>query len=70
MKIIEKIVDLETGEENIIEREETATEKAERKKFEAQVVKEKAAQAEADAKRAAILNKLGITEEEARLLLG
>ena len=70
MKRIEHNV--ETGE--IIEIELTAKEKAE---FEAQYAESKAQadaqQAEAEAKeqaRQAILDRLGLTEEEARLLLG
>ena len=70
MKITEKIYDAQTGEETIVEREETAAEKKAREKFEADIAK---AQAEAEAKAAArqtLLNKLGITAEEAQLLLG
>ena len=64
----EKIIDLQTGEETI--REFTENEIAE---IEVAVVK---AQAKAEAKaikaheRAALLERLGITAEEARLLLG
>jgi hypothetical protein len=70
MKIIEKIYDVSTNEETIIEREEDADEKVLRQKKEKQIAKE---QAEAEAKvvaRQAILDRLGITEEEAKLLLG
>jgi hypothetical protein len=68
--IIEKIVDVTTGEEKFIERELTAQEKAER-----DAIKAEAAQAKADAEakaaqRAAILERLGLTEEEAAVLLG
>ena len=58
----------ETGE--VIEREMTT---AEVKKWEADIATEKAkseAKAEALAAKAALLEKLGITEEEAKLLLG
>jgi len=70
MKITEKTFDITTGEETITERDETAAETKERLDF----VKELAAEkAEAEAKaaaRQAILDRLGITEDEARLLLG
>ena len=69
MKITEKEFNAITGEETITEREETAAEKKIREVF----VKEVAArQAEAEAKataKAALLSKLGITAEEAALLL-
>jgi hypothetical protein len=70
MKIIQKEFNIQTGEETITERDETAAEKKAREKAEADYAAE---QAEADAKaaqRQAILNRLGITEEEARILLG
>ena len=70
MKIIEKIFDASTGEESIIEREETAQERAERAELEkAEAEREANAQAQAAAK-AALLERIGITEEEAKLLLG
>jgi len=70
MKIIEKIFDASTGEESIIEREETAQERAERAELEkAEADRIANAQAQADAK-AALLERLGITEDEAKLLLG
>jgi len=69
MKIIEKDFNVVTGEENITEREESAFEKSERELF--QLNK---AQSEAETKikataKAALLAKLGITAEEATLLL-
>lgn len=70
MKIIEKIFDVRTGEETVIERDETPEEIAEREKLEidfANKLSEQAAKAQA---RQALLDKLGITEEEAKLLLG
>ena len=70
MKIIEKEFNALTGEETITERDETAQEVAEREAFEAE---QATRQAEATAKatqRRAILEHLGITEEEARILLG
>jgi len=69
MKRIEKEFNVITGEETITEREETAQEQTEREAAEANLV---AAQAEAEAKataRAALLAQLGITEEQAKLLL-
>jgi hypothetical protein len=69
MKIIEKEFNAATGEETITERDETAAETKARLDFE----KEKAeAKAQADAKatqKAALLEKLGITADEAALLL-
>jgi hypothetical protein len=69
MKIIEKDFNIQTGEETITEREETAAEAKARTAAEAKAT---AAQAEAEAKataKAALLEKLGITSEEAALLL-
>jgi len=69
MLITEKIFDVSTGEETIIEREETAEEIAHR---EAKLAEIQAKQAEAEAKaeaKAQLLAQLGITEEQAKLLL-
>lgn len=69
MKIIEKIVDVNTGEETFVERDETAQEIAERLEHEAQ---KEAAKIELETKaavKADLLAKLGITAEEAALLL-
>jgi ribosome assembly protein YihI (activator of Der GTPase) len=70
MKIIEKTFNVETGEETIIERDETSAETKERLDY----AKELAAkQAEADAKVAAkeaVLEKLGLSAEEVAALLG
>ena len=63
-----KIHNAETGE--IIEREMTAEETAVYERDLENAEKYKVAMAEAAAKRQALLDKLGITEEEARLLLG
>ena len=63
-----KIVNVETGEE--IEREMTD---AEYEQYEADIENAKVKDAEAKAKaeaKAALLERLGITEEEAKLLLG
>jgi hypothetical protein len=70
MKIIEKNFNIQTGEETITERDETAQEIAER---EVRETEQATRQAEAEAKatqKAALLDRLGITEAEARLLLG
>ncbi len=69
MKITEKIFDAITGEETIIERDETAEEIAHR---EAKLTEAQAKLAKAEARaaaRAALLAQLGITEEQAKLLL-
>lgn len=66
------IIDCETNE--IVERELTSTELEQQASDQASInAAEQAAQAEAAAKaaaRQALLNKLGITAEEAQLLLG
>jgi hypothetical protein len=70
MKIKEKTFDIQTGEETITERDETA---AETKARLDRAVKIEAEQAEAEAKaatRQALLTRLGITEDEAKILLG
>ena len=70
MKITEKEYNALTGETTITERDETAQEVAEREAREADIAK---AQAEAQAKaiaRQAVLDRLGLTAEEAQLLLG
>jgi hypothetical protein len=70
MKIIEKEFNAETGEETVIEREETPGEIADRENDIARFAK---LQAKAEAKataRQAILDRLGLTAEEAQLLLG
>jgi hypothetical protein len=69
MKRIEKEFNALTGEETITEREETAQEVAEREAFTAkQAALKTEAEATATAK-AALLAQLGITEEQAKLLL-
>jgi hypothetical protein len=69
MKITEKEFNVLTGEETITEREETAIEKKAREKAQKDLLAEKAeAEIKAAAKQA-LLNRLGITAEEAALLL-
>ena len=70
MKIIEKHFNIQTGEEIITERDETA---AEKKAREARIKEIAAAQAEAEAKataRQAIADRLGLTADELQVLLG
>ena len=70
MKIIEKEFNAETGEETVIEREETPGEIADR---ENDIARFAELQDKIDARAAArqpILDRLGITAEEAQLLLG
>jgi hypothetical protein len=70
MKIKEKTFDAATGEETIAERDETVAEKKEREAF-AKLMAEKQAQAEAKAQaRQAIADRLGLTADELKLLLG
>jgi hypothetical protein len=69
MKIKEKDVNTQTGEETIIERDETAEETKARLDRATAIA---TAQSEAEAKataRAAILDRLGLTAEEAAILL-
>jgi hypothetical protein len=70
MKITEKEFNVQTGEETITERDETAEEAKARLDRVAEIA---ALQSEAQEKataRAAILDRLGLTEEEAAILLG
>jgi len=70
MKIIEKEFNVQTGEETITERDETSAETKARKAVEAELAK---LQAEAEAKQTArqvILDRLGLTADEAAILLG
>lgn len=69
MKKIEKIVDIETGQERFIERDETADEKRNREENEKLVAELKSQEDANRVAKAAILEKLGITENEAKLLL-
>jgi hypothetical protein len=69
VKIIEKEFNVITGETTITERDETAAEKKYREARAKEVASELAeAEAKATAK-AALLAQLGITEEQAKLLL-
>lgn len=68
MIIIEKIIDAQTGNEQIIEREETKQEKQEREETIAKFAQQRLDETNKATQRAAILERLGITEAEARLL--
>lgn len=69
MKTIERIFNVETGETVDIERDMTADELAQYNAVLERNAKELAEKAEKDAARKAIFDKLGLTEEEAKLLL-
>ena len=70
MKITEKVFNVETGEETIIEREETAAEKKERETFEKQAAKALVEAETKAAQRQAIAERLGLTADELQVLLG
>jgi hypothetical protein len=70
MKITEKTFDITTGEETITERDETAAETKERLDFVKELAAEKAENELKATARKAILDRLGLTAEEAALLLG
>jgi hypothetical protein len=70
MKIIEKEFNVQTGEETITERDETTAEKKAREAFIAKQAELAAEAAAKETQRQAILDRLGLTSEEARLLLG
>jgi hypothetical protein len=70
MKITEKEFNVQTGETTVTERDETAQEQAAREAAEVKFAAEQAEATSRAAQRQAILNRLGITEEEARILLG
>lgn len=67
-KLMMRTVNAETGE--VIDREMTSEEIAEKKAIDLVIAQEQAVILEAAEKRQALLDKLGITEDEARLLLG
>jgi len=70
MKITEKEFNVLTGEETITERDETAAEKKAREAREKEIAAEKA---EAEAKAAAkqvILDRIGLTVDELKTILG
>ena len=67
-KLMTTIHDLQTGE--IVTREMTVDEIANFENVQAKVAEEKRIELEASTSKAALLDRLGITEEEARLLIG
>ena len=70
MKITEKIYDITTGEETIIERDETKEETKARLDNQKAAQTYAEAQAKAEADKAAILARLGLTEDELKTILG
>jgi FMN-dependent NADH-azoreductase len=69
MKITEKEFNAITGEETITERDMTAEEVAQYEADQAAAVTQAAAEAAKAAEKEALLERLGITAEEAKLLL-
>jgi len=69
MKIIEKTFNIQTGKETITERDETATEQSAREAREAEIAARQAEEATKATAKAALLTQLGITAEQAKLLL-
>jgi hypothetical protein len=69
MKIIERIYDATTGETTEVERTLSAKEKAEKEAALAQIEADSNARAAKATEKAALLAKLGITDDEAKLLL-
>jgi hypothetical protein len=69
MKITEKEFNILTGEETITERDETAQEQTAREAAEIEISARQAAAATKATAKAALLTQLGITEEQAKLLL-
>lgn len=67
--IIEKILDLETNKETIVEREMTAEEMDYFNRIAAEKTAEAQALATKEAARQAVLEKIGLTTDEAKLLL-
>lgn len=70
MKIIERIHNVETGEISDIERNMTPIEIAEFASNQAEALKKSEEATEREIARKTLLAKMGLTEEEAKLLLG
>jgi hypothetical protein len=70
MKTTEKTIDLTTGEETISERNETAEETKARSDREEAILQLEAEAAARLSARQVILDRLGLTEQEAVILLG
>ena len=69
MKSIEKIINIQTGEETIVENELSTDELAYIKAFQLAEKKKADERAEKESARQAVLAKLGLTAEEAQALL-
>lgn len=69
MKIIEKTLDLTTGQETITERDETIEEQNARLEKAAEFASRQEGEIAKAAEKQAILDQLGITAEQAKLLL-
>jgi hypothetical protein len=70
MKITEKEFNVLTGETTVTERDETAAETKQRLDYAKEVAAEQAEAEAREAQRQVILDRLGLTSDEARLLLG
>ena len=70
MKITTRTFNAETGETIDTERNETAAEKKQREELNAEFVARQAAAEAKAAQRQAILDRLGLTADEAQLILG
>ena len=70
MKIIERTHNIETGETVDIERDETAAETKARLAKEKEAAAFVEAKAKAEADKAALLARLGLTEDELKTILG
>jgi hypothetical protein len=70
MKTIEKIINIQTGEETIVENELSNEEVAYIKAFQLAEKQKADERAEKESARQAVLAKLGLTAEEAQALLG
>lgn len=69
MKIIERIHNVETNEVTDVERDMTAKELADYQAAQETIASQAASQATNATAKAALLDRLGITEDEAKLLL-
>ena len=69
MEIIERVHNVKTGEIIESQREETAAEKKEREIFQKELLAREALAETKATSKAALLAKLGISEDEAKLLL-
>ena len=70
MKITEKEFNALTGEETITERDETAAEKKERDATQKEIAAEKVQSQAKEAAKAAILDRIGLTADELKTILG